>query len=154
MKRVHIMAVGRLKTPCWRDAAEYYVKRLARGMSLRESLARDADSRLPPAMRKAWEAERLLKMRHPGETLICLDEKGKKHSSVQFADFLGGLFDAGKSPCFVVGGAYGLDQSILQSADVCLSFGCMTFPHELARVLLLEQLYRAENILSGAGYHH
>ena len=154
VKRIHLIAVGRLKTPCWRDAAAYYAKRLARRLTFQESLVKDADARLEPAMRKRQEAERLLKMAQKGEFLICLDENGESRTSEQFAGWLRGLFERGQTPCFVVGGAYGLDRSILGAADFCLSLGAMTFPHELARVLLLEQVYRAENIAAGSGYHH
>jgi 23S rRNA (pseudouridine1915-N3)-methyltransferase len=154
MKGIHILAVGRLKTPCWRAAAEYYAARLARRLSLRESIVKDADARLEPSLRKMLEADRLLKTCRCGEVLVCLDENGESRTSGQFAGFLRALFDAGKTPCFVVGGAYGLDQKILRSAELCLSLGAMTFPHELARVLLLEQVYRADSILAGTGYHH
>ena len=154
MRRIHIMAVGRLKTPCWRAAAEDYATRLAHRLSLRESVVKEGDARLEPPMRKIQEADRLLKMYRRGEALVCLDENGESRTSGQFADFLRGLFDAGKTPCFVVGGAYGLDRRILGGADLCLSLGAMTFPHELARVLLLEQVYRAETSLAGTGYHH
>ena len=154
MKRIHIMAVGRLKKACWQAAAEYYATRLARRLVLWESVVKEGDARLEPPMKKIQEADRLLKMCRRGEVLVCLDENGESRTSGQFADFLRGLFDAGKTPCFVVGGAYGLDQRILRNADLCLSLGTMTFPHELARVLLLEQVYRADTILAGTGYHH
>lgn len=154
MKRIHILAVGRLKTPCWQAALEHYRKRLARTVRLDESIVKDADSSLAPASRNALEAERLLKRRRPGEILVCLDQNGEPRDSPQFADMLRRLFDAGKVPCFVIGGAYGLDATILAAADMRLSLGAMTFPHELARVLLYEQLYRAESILAGTGYHH
>jgi 23S rRNA (pseudouridine1915-N3)-methyltransferase len=98
MKRIHMIAVGRLKTPCWRDAAAYYAKRLARSLTLRESLVRDADARLEPAMRKKQEAERLLKMHQKGEVLVCLDENGESHTSEQFAGWLRGLSIADKRP--------------------------------------------------------
>ena len=154
MKRVRLLTVGRLKTPFWRDAALYYYKRLSHTLCLEETIVKDAEATLPLVERKESEAARLLKGIRPSEELIALDENGKSMSSESFASFMQSLFESGKTPCFAVGGAYGLANSVLCKAKHRLALGPMTFPHELARVLLLEQLYRAENILSGTGYHH
>jgi 23S rRNA (pseudouridine1915-N3)-methyltransferase len=154
MKNIRIIAVGRLKTPHWKDAAAYYAKRLSHSLRLEESIVKDADPALPLAERKMREGAAILKQVRPGDTLICLDEGGKCMDSRAFADFLSRLAASGKTPCLVIGGAYGLAPEVLHAAAHTLAFGPMTFPHELARVILLEQLYRAECILSGSGYHH
>lgn len=154
MKRLKIAAVGRLKTPCWRDAAEYYQKKLTHAISVEHVTVKDADSSLPLPERKQVESDRLLRLVRPGDVVICMDENGDTMPSRALAAFLSRLWDNGKAPCFIVGGAYGLSRSLLDSAAHTLSFGPMTFPHELARVMLLEQIYRVGNILAGTGYHH
>ena len=154
MRRIRLLAVGRRKTPHWRDAASYYLKRLAHTRQVEETVVKDADASAPLDERKESEGERLLKTVRPQDVLIAMDEGGKCMPSRDFAAFLRQLHDSGKVPCFVVGGAYGLSDALLRSAGHRLSLGPMTLPHELARVVLLEQLYRAENILSGTGYHH
>lgn len=154
MPKIRILAVGRLKTPHWQQAAAHYAKRLSRGFTLEEHLVKDADAQLPLAERKRHEAAALAKHLRPSEIVICLDEKGTSMSSTDFAETLRAFFNAAQTPCFIVGGAYGLDASLLKRADRLLAFGPMTLPHEMARVLLLEQLYRAQNILAGTGYHH
>ena len=154
MKNIKIIAVGRLKTPYWKEAAAHYAKRLSHSLRLEEAIVRDADPALPLAERKVREGSMILKQLSPGNTLICLDEGGKSLDSRSFADFLQRLCASGKNPCFALGGAYGLAPDVLSAAAHTLAFGPMTFPHELARVILLEQLYRAECILAGSGYHH
>ena len=154
MKSIRILAVGSIKTPHWRDAAVHYKKRLSHSLRLEEIEAKDADASLPPETRKERETTRLLGFLRPPDVPLCLDERGTGHDSRGFADLLRRLFEAGRRPCFIIGGAYGLAEAARTTAAHCLSLGPMTFPHELARVLLLEQIYRAENILAGTGYHH
>jgi 23S rRNA (pseudouridine1915-N3)-methyltransferase len=154
MKRIRILAVGRIKTPHWRMAAEHYTQRLAPAVRVMEELVKDADPALPVETRKERETQGLLKLLKPSDTPLCLDERGKLLDSQAFAALLRALYDSGRTPCFLIGGAYGLARSALEIARQSLSLSPMTFPHELARVLLLEQLYRAENILAGTGYHH
>ena len=87
-------------------------------------------------------------------TLIALDERGKSLSSRDFADRLGRWRDDGEDEiAFIIGGAGGLDKAILDRASLVLSLGPMTWPHQLARGLLLEQLYRGQQILAGHPYH-
>lgn len=154
MRRAKIVAVGKLKTPHWQAAAEHYAKRLARTLRVEEALARDADASLPLAERKEQEAARLLKLLRPQDCPVCLDEYGTTRDSTAFCALLGRIQDAGRVPCFIVGGAYGLGDAVFGAAEHRLSLGPMTFPHELARVILYEQLYRAEQIRAGTGYHH
>ncbi len=154
MKRIRLLSVGRIKAPYWKTAADHYRDRLSRFLHLEEVEVKDADASLPVADRMQWEAERLAAKARPTDTLLCLDAAGTAFTSEVFARRIQALFDSGKRPCFVIGGAYGLAPSILQRADLRLSLSPLTFTHETARVLLLEQLYRAENILAGTGYHH
>ncbi len=103
---------------------------------------------------KPAEAALLAKALPENATLVVLDERGKLLTSPAFATKLAGWRDQGQSNlAFMVGGADGLDASLLARADLKLSFGKMVWPHMLARVMLAEQLYRAASILSGAPYH-
>jgi 23S rRNA (pseudouridine1915-N3)-methyltransferase len=109
---------------------------------------------LPPAVLKAREAELILGALPPGACLVALDERGAEWSSRAFADRLAGWRDRGIGElAFAVGGAEGLDQAVLDRAETVLSLGPMTWPHFLARSLLLEQLYRAQQIRAGHPYH-
>ena len=154
MKRIRILAVGRLKTPHWRDAAAFYQKRLVRALHFDEQCVKDADPSLSVEGRKEMESVRLQKLLRTGDMPICLDETGEKLDSRAFAAFLNKIYESAQTPCFIVGGAYGLSPALLETTRHSLSLGAMTFPHEMARIILLEQIYRAENILAGTGYHH
>jgi 23S rRNA (pseudouridine1915-N3)-methyltransferase len=103
---------------------------------------------------KAREAELILAAVPPGARLIALDERGQSWSSRELAERLGRWRDQGTTTlAFATGGADGLGQAVLDRADTILSLGAMTWPHLLARSLLLEQLYRAQQILAGHPYH-
>ncbi len=154
MPQIRILAVGKVKTPFWQQAIEHYTKRMGHGFELLVALAKDADASLPMPKRLEQEAERLEKLFLPNDIIICLDEKGKEYSSIDFAKFLETIWERGKRPCFVIGGAYGLCPSIKAKAGQLMALGLLTFPHELARVVLYEQLYRAGTIMAGSGYHH
>ncbi|MDL2209562.1 23S rRNA (pseudouridine(1915)-N(3))-methyltransferase RlmH [Desulfovibrio sp. OttesenSCG-928-O18] len=154
MPQIQIIAVGRLKEPHWKSAAEAYGKRLKHGYDLAETIVKDGDASLSPTERAAVEGERILQAIKGNVMPVCLDENGDTLSSVAFADFLRRSFDGARTPCFIIGGAYGLSEAVRGRAVKTLSFGPMTFPHELARVLLLEQLYRADTIIRGRPYHH
>jgi 23S rRNA (pseudouridine1915-N3)-methyltransferase len=154
MKTIRILAVGRLKTPFWQAAAQHYLKRLAPAFRMEEVLARDAPAGPSPEERRETEARRLSGLVRPEDILICLDARGTARTSEAFAAFLRDLLESGRTPCFLLGGAFGLAESLKNRAGHLLSFGPLTLPHELARIVLLEQLYRARTILAGTGYHH
>lgn len=154
MPQIHILAVGKLREPHWKNAASFYTDRLRRGYELVETLVKDGDASLSPAERTEIEGDRILQALKGSLTPVCLDERGKMLSSVEFSAFLRQSFDTARTPCFIIGGAYGLSEKVKTRADRLISFSPMTFPHELARVLLFEQLYRADAILHGRPYHH
>ena len=110
--------------------------------------------RLPPSELKMREAELVLAA-VPAETrLVALDQRGKEWASLDLADRLRGWRDGGAGAlAFAIGGAEGLGASVVDRADAVLSLGAMTWPHLLARCMLLEQLYRAQQILAGHPYH-
>ena len=128
-----------------------YVKRLSGPVGIKEVEERRA---LPPADRKAKEGELLLAALPEDALLVALDERGTALTSAGFADRLQRWrLDGVKTLAFVIGGADGLAQPLVRRASVTLSLGIMAWPHLLARVLLLEQLYRAQQILAGHPYH-
>lgn len=101
------------------------------------------------------EGRRILEALAPQDIPLVLDEHGRRYTSPQLAALLLQLDnDARGRACFIVGGAWGLDKSVLQRAHQCISLSDMTLPHELARVVLFEQVYRAECILRKVPYHH
>lgn len=105
------------------------------------------------AKTRAVEAEQLRKSIPKGATTVVLDETGKNLSSLELAAKLESWTEGGRPVVFLVGGSWGLDPSVRQEADFVLSLGKQTLPHLLARIVLLEQLYRAETILNGKIYH-
>jgi 23S rRNA (pseudouridine1915-N3)-methyltransferase len=116
---------------------------------------KDADAGLPESERVRLEGERMLQIVRRDDYLICLDERGASMSSRAFAAFLDEISaNASRTPCFALGGPFGLAEGVRSRAGLVLSLGPMTLPHELARVVLLEQVYRAEAILRKTPYHH
>ena len=154
MKTVRILAVGKLKEPHWLAAFEHYAKRLSRMIRLDCVAVKDAGAKLPPRRKTVEESARLLRALNPADVCICLDERGKSFTSTEFAVFMQKMYDLGQTPAFLVGGAYGLSEEARERARHLVALSPLTFTHEMAQVLLLEQIYRAENILQGTGYHH
>lgn len=151
MKLITLLCVGKLKTPWAQQGCNEYITRLPWVQVLEVQASRETD----PHKQRNEEGERLLAQleKLKGETWI-LDEKGKTKTSQEFADFLGKSFDSGIPLTLVIGGAYGLSDDIRKAARGALRLSDMTFPHELCRVVALEQLYRAGEIRRGSGYHH
>jgi len=154
MKPIRLLVVGQAKAPYFRDAAAHYVEALRRYLPVEELVVRDGKS-ADPVRRKAEEAKNILAKIAPRDFLIILDEGGRSLPSRELAARLRTqIEDPGRAPCYVVGGAFGLDPDLLARADMTLALGPGTLPHELARVVLYEQLYRAAAINAGAPYHH
>jgi len=154
-KNLRIIAVGALRAPHWKSAAAHYLERLKHWRHIHEQVIKDADAGLPEAERIRLEGQRLLQAVRADDYLICLDERGKSMTSPDFAAFLTEVSEnASLTPCFMLGGAFGLAGTVRSQARFVLSLGPMTLPHELARVVLLEQVYRAESILRKTPYHH
>lgn len=152
---IRLLSVGKFKADWWKRAAEDYGSRIARFAPFEEKLAPDGAAALPPEKRMQVEGERLLALLEPRDWVIVLDERGRSYASEAFARHLARLLDdPGARPCFVVGGAWGLSPAVKAVARETMSLGPMTLPHELARVVLLEQVYRAMTILRGMPYHH
>jgi len=110
---------------------------------------------LSTEVQKKLESELLLKKLTAQDVVILLDERGNAYSSLQFSQFLQQRLNSGcKNVTFLIGGAYGFSDEIYQRANFTISMSKMTFPHKLARLLFVEQLYRAFTILKGEQYHH
>ncbi len=143
--------MGKLKTSWIAEGCGEYLGRL-RGVDVREV---PASKERDPLRQKDEEGERLLaaagKIR--GE-IWTLDETGKSFASRTFSEFLGKAADRGTQIAFVLGGAYGLSDAVKSAARGSIRLSDMTFPHELCRLVALEQLYRAQEIRRGSGYHH
>lgn len=159
MQRVTVLCVGKLKEKFYLEAAAEYVKRLQRFCKL--ELVELPESRLPespsPAeVQRALAAEAAaIRERLPrGGAIIALCIEGKPCSSVELSRRMEELAVAGKTQLtFLIGGSVGLDESLKWQADWRLSMSPMTFPHHLARIMLLEQIYRAYQISAGTKYH-
>ena len=156
---INIIAVGKLKEKYWRDAAAEYVKRL--GPYCRVEIIEVKESPLPAnaspadeAAVKAAEGESILRHIRREDFVVSLEIKGKELSSEALADQIRQLGIQGKSRVdFVIGGSLGLWEEVSRRADLRLSFSPMTFPHQMMRVILLEQIYRSFKINRGETSH-
>ena len=156
--RVTIVAVGRMKAGPERDLASRYLDRaMAGGKPLGLSgfaVVELPESRAGSAPARKIEEAKALRGALPSGILVSLDERGKGIGSEAFAALLLRWRDEGRpAASFVIGGADGLDPEFTRSSDLVLSFSPMVWPHQLVRIMLAEQLYRATTILSGHPYH-
>jgi 23S rRNA (pseudouridine1915-N3)-methyltransferase len=157
--RVHVLAVGRMKSGAEAEIAERYRKRAVqagRQLGLREiEIIEIKESRAPEiAKRRIEESIALANLIPDRAVMVLLDEKGQSLGSGEFAQKIRAWRDGGCADLvFVIGGAGGVAQSLRDKAVLTLAFGPATWPHQLARVMLLEQIYRAITILAGHPYH-
>ena len=154
-----VIAVGRMKEKAFRQMADEYLKRLSRYGKYEEIELNDlpesaGSSAALEEQLKTREGEAILQRIRPGDHVIALTIQGRRPDSEGLAAHLAELRIRGTSrTVFVIGGSLGLGSNVLNRADEELSMSPMTFPHQLARVMLLEQLYRAEKINAGERYH-
>lgn len=149
-----LVAVGRMRDGALREACRDYAGRIRRHVNfdvieVRDSGRKDKDASLA----RAEESKAILKAVPAGAKVVALTRLGNAETSSQFAARMGLWRDLNQDVAFVIGGAHGIDEDLLERADVRLSLSSMTMPHELARLTLLEQLYRACTILRGEPYH-
>ena len=151
--KITVLTVGKIKEKYLRDAIVEYTKRLSRYCKL--EIIEVADEKTPDnASENAEEAERLLKYIREDAYLITLEIGGKQLTSEEFSEKIEKLGIQGTSHIiFVIGGSIGIGKAVLEKSDYALSFSKMTFPHQLMRVILLEQIYRGYRIMSGEPYH-
>jgi len=110
---------------------------------------------LSPERLKTMESDLIIRKLHPDDHVILLDERGKQYTSINFSDLLSKKMNISvKNLVFVIGGPFGFDDKLYERADELLSLSVMTFPHQLVRLIFLEQLYRALTIMRNEPYHH
>ena len=157
--KIKLITVGRVKEKFYRDAIDEYSKRLSKFCNLEiievadeKTLEGASDTEVSLILKK--EGDRILSKIKDSDFLITLEIEGKKLSSEALAEKLSNVCLSGVSSiAFVIGGSLGLDPSVKKKSDFSLSFSDMTFPHQLMRVILLEQIYRSFKINSGEPYH-
>ena len=156
--KVTLICVGKVKEKFYRDAIKEYEKRLGAYIKLNtieisdEKVKVENDSEIALAMEK--EGNNILSKIKDNQYVITLEILGKNLSSEEFASKIDNLMLTGKGDVvLVIGGSYGLSDSVKKRSDFALSFSKMTFPHQMMRVVLLEQVYRAYRIITGASYH-
>jgi 23S rRNA (pseudouridine1915-N3)-methyltransferase len=150
--RITVAAVGKMRERHWQTAQEEYARRLARYTDFSLVEVRDAVGRsLPDSVAVARETEQLLAAARPSR-IILLSPEGRPMDSPELAVFLRGQLETHGELAFLIGGPLGFDPAVNAAHDR-LALSRLTFPHELARVVLLEQLYRAFTILHGEPYH-
>ena len=157
--KITVIAVGKIKERFYSDAVAEYEKRLGRYCKLEiiqvedEKTPDKAGTSLDEAVKRK-EADRILKYIREDAYVVVLEIQGKMYDSVGFAEEIERLATKGVSHIqFVIGGSLGLHEEICNKADLSVSFSKMTFPHQLMRVILLEQIYRAYRIINGEPYH-
>lgn len=159
MKTVTVICAGKLKERYWREAEAEYAKRLGAYCDLRivETPDEKAPEKLSEALKKSIldkEGARLLKHVTFDAYCIALDLRGSAPDSVMFADRIRQIQENGDGRiAFVIGASLGLSDAVLQRANEKLSLSALTFPHQMARIILLEQLYRGYRIRMGEPYH-
>lgn len=157
--QITIVCVGKVKEAFYRAAVEEYRKRLSRYckteiVEVPDEMTKDGAGEAMDELVRKKEGERLLSRIRPDAFVITLEITGKKMDSIQFAKVLQRACVEGKSHIqFIIGGSLGLHDSVSRRADLKLSFSDMTFPHQLMRVILCEQIYRGYRIINGCPYH-
>jgi 23S rRNA (pseudouridine1915-N3)-methyltransferase len=149
---ITVVAVGKLR-PYYRQAADDYLRRLKRYASVREAEVREASKAPTPGAQRIEEAARLETRINEGSTVVALGREGTGWNSREVARQLERWVLAARPLAMVIGGSEGLEPALLARAHARWSLGPLTLPHELARVVVFEQLYRAFTILRGEPYH-
>jgi 23S rRNA (pseudouridine1915-N3)-methyltransferase len=153
---ITIVAVGTIKEAYWQSAISEYMTRLKpyarlKIIEVKQEPIGDTNDRYATMRR---ESERIQKAIPNDSIRIVLDQHGTEHDSMAFSTQLNEWSQFGKKITFIIGGALGLDSEIMSNAKAVISFSRLTFTHQIARVLLLEQLYRATTIIQGKSYHY
>ena len=155
---ITVLAVGKLKDRFFEEGCAEYMKRLGRycALTVREVPDEKAPDALSPAQEeqvKEREGKRLLSLLDPKDHVIALTVTGKAYTSEALAARIGALRDQGRNVSFLIGGSLGLSREVVSQAEEELSLSKLTLPHRLARLVLLEQLYRSFKILNHETYH-
>lgn len=150
--KLHLLAVGRLR-PAFREAADEYLRRLQRHADVEEREIREAGRAGNALAQRREETRRLAAALPDRARVVVLSRGGDGWSSAELARHMARWRTEARPVALVIGGAEGLDPEFVERADARWSLGALTLPHELARVVVLEQLYRGFTILAGTAYH-
>lgn len=158
MLKIKLISVGKFKEQYLRDAAAEYIKRLSGYCDLEQIVLepeklpdRPSDAVIKKALDD--EGEKILKKIPDGAFTVALCIEGKKYASSDFSKLIQNNFTSLGGICFVIGGSYGLSDAVKSRAHCRMSMSDMTFPHQLAKIMLMEQIYRAFKIIEGSAYH-
>ncbi len=150
--KIEIISIGKFQNSSFEEIFKEYQKRL-KNLQIKE-IATKHSSKTPIDEIKKQEALAIKKATTDKNFIICLDEKGKSQNSQEFAKLIKNIQENHqKNISFIIGGAFGLDKELINSSDLVLSLSDLTLPHMMARIVLIEQLYRAFSINSGHPYH-
>jgi len=155
--KITLIAVGKTEDKYLIEGIDKYLNRLKHYINFTTLIIPDIKNtkNLTEAQQKTKEAEFISKQINPTDVVVLLDEKGKKHSSVSFAEYLNKqMIGSVQNLVFIIGGPYGFDESIYKRANTSVSLSDMTFSHQMVRLFFVEQLYRAFTILKNEPYHH
>ncbi|WP_316841489.1 23S rRNA (pseudouridine(1915)-N(3))-methyltransferase RlmH [Pedobacter gandavensis] len=155
--KITLLVVGKTEDKYLIEGIEKYLKRLKHYIGFNLLVIPDVKNtkNLTEAQQKSKEAELILKQVSNLDTVILMDEKGKKYTSIQFSNYLNKqMIGSVQHLIFIIGGPYGFDESVYQRANGSMSLSDMTFSHQMVRLFFVEQLYRAFSILKGEPYHH
>lgn len=155
--KITLIAVGKTEDKYLIEGIEKYLNRLKHYINFNLLIIPDVKNtkNLTEAQQKSKEAETILKQLNNTDVIVLMDEKGKKYSSVLFANYLNKqMIGSVQNLVFIIGGPYGFDESIYKRANASISLSDMTFSHQMVRLFFVEQLYRAFTILKNEPYHH
>ena len=155
--KITLLVVGKTEDKYIVEGIEKYVGRLKHYIGFNMTVIPELKNtrNLTEAQQKSKEGEMILKHLNNTDFVILLDEKGKKYTSVQFANYLNKqMIGSVQHMAFIIGGPYGFNESIYKRAKGSISLSDMTFSHQMVRLFFVEQLYRAFTILKGEPYHH
>ena len=154
--RITLIESGKTRDPFIKEGVEMFRKRVVHYVPFKIETIPDLKNTRNLTMKEVQnkEAALLLKRIKATDYLLLLDERGKEHNSISFAEYLNSLEGKVNHLVFVIGGPYGFSEEVYRRADAKLSLSRLTFSHQLVRLIFMEQLYRAFTILKGEPYHH
>jgi 23S rRNA (pseudouridine1915-N3)-methyltransferase len=150
--KIYIVAVGKIKDKMIRQKISDYLDRPVKGFEVIWKQVQDGEGTVDGM--KKQEAENIARALPTRAMVVALDERGEEFDSMGFAEMIKHTINSGRDLAFIIGGAYGLDEQVRSGADKIVALSRLTFSHELARLVLAEQIYRALSIIRGAPYHH
>ena len=152
---IKIISPGKTKMPFINEGIQLYLRRLKHYLPIEYSELKENKSLPAAEANRKLENDLLFKQIIPGDFVVLLDERGKNFSSAQFAGWMQQQLNRNpKTITFIIGGAYGFEKELQAKANAIISLSNLTFTHEMARMIFIEQLYRAMTILRNEKYHH